>query len=64
MILRRSQIIRVSYAAGKAQKIAFVEFGDEEAMRAALGGHAEVSESSNNRRLRLICAVDIKRYDA
>lgn len=34
-------IIRVSYAAGKAQKIAFVEFGDEEAMRAALGGHAE-----------------------
>jgi hypothetical protein len=37
-----SQIIRVSYPTGKAQKIAFVEFGDEEAMRAALDGHAEV----------------------
>lgn len=37
-------IIRVNYPqshAGKAQKIAYVEFGDEEAMKAALEGHAE-----------------------
>jgi len=39
-----SGIIRVHYPqsiAGKAQKIAYVEFGDEEAMKAALEGHAE-----------------------
>lgn len=45
-ILKYLQIIRVNYPqsqAGKAQKIAYVEFGDEEAMRAALDGHAEVS---------------------
>lgn len=63
IILRCSQIIRVSYPQGKAQKIAFVEFGDEEAMRAALGGHAEVSETSSNRRPRLMRAADIKWYD-
>jgi len=37
-------ITRVNYPpthAGKAQKIAYVEFGDEEAMKAALAGHAE-----------------------
>jgi len=37
-------IIRVNYPqnhAGKAQKIAYVEFGDEETMKAALEGHAE-----------------------
>lgn len=38
-------IIRVTYPQnhpmGKTQKIAYVEFGDEETMRAALGGHAE-----------------------
>lgn len=45
-VLRHLQIIRVNYPqnhAGKAQKIAYVEFGDEEAMKAALEGHAEVS---------------------
>ena len=45
-ILKYLQIIRVNYAlghAGKAQKIAYVEFGDEETMKAALEGHAEVS---------------------
>ena len=45
-ILKRLQILRVNYPqnhAGKAQKIAYVEFGDEEAMKAALEGHAEVS---------------------
>jgi len=45
-VLRYLQIIRVNYPqnhAGKAQKIAYVEFGDEEAMKAALEGHAEVS---------------------
>jgi len=45
-ILKYLQIIRVNYPqsqAGKAQKIAYVEFGDEEAMRAALEGHGEVS---------------------
>lgn len=45
-VLKDFQIIRVNYPqnhAGKAQKIAYVEFGDEEAMRAALEGHAEVS---------------------
>lgn len=44
-VLRYLQIIRVNYPqnhAGKAQKIAYVEFGDEEAMKAALEGHAEV----------------------
>lgn len=38
-------IIRVSYPqsfAGKQQKIAYVEFGDEETMRAGLAQHAEV----------------------
>ena len=47
IILKYSQITRVNYPqshAGKAQKIAYVEFGDEEAMKAALDGHAEVSE--------------------
>jgi len=37
-------IIRVNYPqnhAGRVQKIAYVEFGDEEAMREALEGHAE-----------------------
>lgn len=34
--------------AGKAQKIAYVEFGDEEAMKAALEGHAEVSAGWNS----------------
>lgn len=54
-VLRHSQIIRVSYPqnpTGKAQRIAYVEFGDEEAMKAALEGHAEVggepSESVTN----------------
>lgn len=45
-VLKDFQIIRVNYPqnhAGKAQKIAYVEFGDEGAMRAALEGHAEVS---------------------
>ena len=45
-VLRYLQIIRVNYPqnhAGKAQKIAYVEFGDEEAMKAALEGHGEVS---------------------
>lgn len=45
-ILKYLQIIRVNYPqnhAGKAQKIAYVEFGDEEAMKAALEGHAEVN---------------------
>jgi hypothetical protein len=45
IILKYSQIIRVHYpqsVPGKAQKIAYVEFGDEEAMKAALEGHAEV----------------------
>ena len=44
--LKHFQIIRVNYPqnhAGKAQKIAYVEFGDEEAMKAALEGHAGVS---------------------
>ena len=46
IMLKRLQIIRVNYPlshAGKAQKHAYVEFGDEEAMKAALEGHAEVS---------------------
>lgn len=45
VILKHPQIIRVNYPQnfpGKAQKIAYVEFGDEEAMKAALEGHAEV----------------------
>lgn len=40
-----AQIIRVSYPnnfAGKAFKMAYVEFGDEEAMKAGLEKHAEV----------------------
>lgn len=47
IMLKYSQIIRVNYPQnlpGKAQKIVYVEFGDEEAMKAALEGHAEVSE--------------------
>jgi len=54
-ILKQLQIIRVNYPqshAGKAQKIAYVEFGDEEAMRAALEGHAEVSGCLPNQRPR------------
>ena len=42
------QIIRVNYPnnfPGKAQKMAYVEFGDEEAMKAALARHAEASPS-------------------
>ena len=49
------QIIRVNYPqnhAGKAQKIAYVEFGDEEAMKAALEGHAEVSGCRPNQQAR------------
>ena len=45
-MLKYMQIIRVNYPqnhAGKAQKIAYVEFGDEEAMKAALEGHTGVS---------------------
>ena len=45
-VLKYLQIIRVNYPqnhAGKAQKIAYVEFGDEEAMKAALEGHTGVS---------------------
>ena len=45
-ILKYLQITRVNYPpshAGKTQRIAYVEFGDEEAMKAALVGHAEVS---------------------
>lgn len=40
------QIIRVNYPnnfPGKALKMAYVEFGDEEAMKAGLDKHAEVS---------------------
>lgn len=39
------QITRVSYPmnfAGKAQKMAYIEFGDEEGMKAGLEKHAEV----------------------
>ena len=46
IMLKCLQIIRVNYPlshAGKAQKHAYVEFGDEETMKAALEGHAEVS---------------------
>jgi hypothetical protein len=46
-ILKYLQIIRVNYPQShtrKAQKIVYVEFGDEGAMKAALEGHAEVSE--------------------
>lgn len=38
-------IIRINYPQsfpGKAQKIAYVEFGDQEAMKAGLEKHAEV----------------------
>lgn len=45
-VLKFLQIIRVNYPqthAGKAQKIVYVEFGDEETMKAALEGHAGVS---------------------
>lgn len=51
-MLKYLQITRVNYPqnhAGKAQKIAYVEFGDEEAMKAALEGHAGVSRCSSNR---------------
>lgn len=51
-VLRHSQIIRVSYPqnpTGTAQRIAYVEFGDEEAMKAALEGHAEVGGNLVNR---------------
>lgn len=44
-ILKYQQIIRVNYPQnqhGKAQKIAYVEFEDENTMKAALEGHAEV----------------------
>ena len=40
------QIIRVSYPnnfPGRQQKMAYVEFGDEESMKAALDKHSEVS---------------------
>lgn len=63
VVLRCLQIIRVNYPqnhAGKAQKIAYVEFGDEEAMKAALDGHAEVSgRRLNQRSRRLTLSVDI-----
>jgi len=66
-ILSCLQIIRVNYPqnhAGKAQKIAYVEFGDEEAMKAALEGHAEVSGCRLNQRARrLTFSADIARCD-
>ena len=62
-VLRYLQIIRVNYPqnhTGKAQKIAYVEFGDEEAMKAALEGHKEVSGFRLNQRVRrLTFSVDI-----
>ena len=63
-MLKYLQIIRVNYPptqAGKAQKIAYVEFGDEEAMKAALAGHAEVSGCPLNQQARLMLSTDVAR---
>lgn len=49
---------------GKAQKIAYVEFGDEEAMKAASEGHAEVSGCLLDQLARgLILFEDVARSD-